>query len=78
MEVYCGSWKFVECTNFDEYLKGLGIPAPLRMLAGITSPTITIKQEGQGGYKKYDLWGIRNCQNIQGGDLLFTTGMQLS
>ena len=49
MEVYCGTWKFVECNNFDEYLKGLGIPAPLRMLAGITSPTITIKQEEQEG-----------------------------
>ena len=48
MDVYCGTWKFVECTNFDEYLKGLGIPAPLRMLAGITSPTIIIKQEEEG------------------------------
>ena len=48
MENYFGTWKFVECTNFDEYLKGLGIPAPLRMLAGLTSPTLSIKQEQDG------------------------------
>ena len=48
MENYFGTWKFVQCDNFDEYLKGLGIPAPLRMLAGLTSPTLTIKQEEDG------------------------------
>merc|ERR1712215_126160 len=50
MEKYFGTWKFISCDNFDEYLKALGIPAPLRMLAGITSPTVIIKQESDDMY----------------------------
>jgi len=48
MEGFIGSWKFEKCDNFDEYLKALGISAPLRKLALLTSPTITIKQCSAG------------------------------
>ena len=53
MEKYFGTWKLVECQNFEEYLKGLGIPAPLRKLAGLTSPTVIIKQEQDGRYRTH-------------------------
>lgn len=32
MDTFLGTWKFESCENFDEYLKALGIPAPLRKL----------------------------------------------
>eukprot|EP00092_Neocalanus_flemingeri_P016028 GFUD01017347.1.p1 GENE.GFUD01017347.1~~GFUD01017347.1.p1 ORF type:complete len:137 (+),score=46.36 GFUD01017347.1:94-504(+) len=50
MEKYFGTWNFVESSNFEEYLKGLGISFPLRKLAGLSSPTISIKQEIGGRY----------------------------
>ena len=46
MEVFLGTWKFEKCENFEEYLKALGISAPLRKLALLTSPTLTIRQSG--------------------------------
>ena len=55
MENFKGTWKFEKCENFDEYLKSLGIPAPLRLLAGITSPTLIIKQE-EDGKKQKQIW----------------------
>merc|ERR1712012_129392 len=38
MEEFIGTWKF------EEYLKALGIPLPLRKLANLTSPTVNIKR----------------------------------
>ena len=49
MEKFLGTWNFVESTNFDNYLQGLGIAYPLRKLASLTSPTVTIKQETTDG-----------------------------
>merc|ERR1711971_67263 len=46
MEVFLGTWKFEKCEHFEEYLKALGISAPLRKLAMLTSPTLTIRQSG--------------------------------
>ena len=39
----------MESTNFDQYLQGLGIAYPLRKLALLTSPTVTIKEEESPG-----------------------------
>ena len=49
MDKYFGTWKFVESSNFDAYLIGLGISFPLRKLASLTSPTVIIKQENEEG-----------------------------
>ena len=46
MEGFLGTWKFEKCEHFEEYLKALGISAPLRKLALLTSPTVTIRQSG--------------------------------
>merc|ERR1712226_13662 len=46
MEVFLGTWKFEKCDHFEEYLKALGISAPLRKLAVLTSPTVTIRRSG--------------------------------
>ena len=48
METFLATWKFESSDNFDEYLKALGISAPLRKLAGLTSPTVTIKKLEDG------------------------------
>ena len=48
METFLATWKFESSDNFDEYLKALGISAPLRKLAGLTSPTVTIKKLDDG------------------------------
>ena len=48
MEAFIGSWKLEKCDHFEEYLKALGISAPLRKLALLTSPTVTIKQTAPG------------------------------
>lgn len=48
MEPFLATWKFESSDNFDEYLKALGISAPLRKLAGLTSPTVTIKKLEDG------------------------------
>ena len=48
MEAFVGSWKFEKCEQFEEYLKALGISAPLRKLALLTSPTVTIRESGEG------------------------------
>ena len=48
MEAFVGTWKFVKCEHFEEYLKALGISAPLRKLAMLTSPTLTISKSGEG------------------------------
>merc|ERR1712133_49569 len=44
MEEFIGTWKFQSSDNFEEYLKALGIPLPLRKLANLTSPTVIIKR----------------------------------
>lgn len=44
MEEFIGTWKFVSSDNFEEYLKALGIPLPLRKLANLTTPTVIIKR----------------------------------
>ena len=49
MEKFFGTWKLVESNNFDQYLQGLGIAYPLRKLAALTSPTVTIKEEDSDG-----------------------------
>ena len=51
METFLGTWKFESSDNFEEYLKALGISAPLRKLAGLTSPTVTIKRGDDGGFQ---------------------------
>lgn len=48
MDGFIGTWKFEKCDQFEEYLKALGISTPLRKLALLTSPTVTIKQSGPG------------------------------
>jgi len=40
----------VESDNFEPYLKALGISAPLRKLANLTSPTCIISVVGQDEY----------------------------
>merc|ERR1711936_913320 len=50
MERFLGSWKLEKCDQFEEYLKALGISTPLRKLALLTSPTVTIKQSGPDKY----------------------------
>ena len=52
METFLGTWKFERSDNFEEYLKALGISAPLRKLAGLTSPTVTIKRVDDGGFQE--------------------------
>ena len=44
MEEFLGKWKFESSDNFEEYLKALGIPLPLRKLANLTTPTVIIKR----------------------------------
>ena len=55
METFFGTWKFESSDNFEEYLKALGISAPLRKLAGLTSPTVTIKRGDEGGFQLGEL-----------------------
>ena len=51
MEEFIGTWKFVSSDNFEEYLKALGIPLPLRKLANLTTPTVIIKRvDGEALY----------------------------
>ena len=51
MEEFIGTWKFVSSDNFEEYLKALGIPLPLRKLANLTTPTVIIKRvDGESTY----------------------------
>ena len=51
MEEFIGTWKFVSSDNFEEYLKALGIPLPLRKLANLTTPTVIIKRvDGKSTY----------------------------
>ena len=52
METFLGTWKFESSDNFEEYLKALGISAPLRKLAGLTSPTVIIKRGDDGGFQE--------------------------
>merc|ERR1711973_122572 len=59
MDRFYGSWKFVSCDNFDDYLKALGIPFPLRKMAILISPTITISKEPDGRYSVNTDAGIR-------------------
>ena len=48
MDTFLATWKFESSDNFENYLKALGISAPLRKLAGLTSPTVTIKKVEDG------------------------------
>ena len=62
MDKYLGSWNFIESSNFDEYLKGLGIMLPLRKLANITKSTLTIKQDDTDLYSLTTDAGIRSVK----------------
>ena len=44
MGEFCGSWKFVSCENFDDFLKEMGINVVLRKMAAIASPTVTFEK----------------------------------
>ena len=62
MEPFLATWKFESSDNFDEYLKALGISAPLRKLAGLTSPTVTIKKLEDGKNSQY--YGINISKSV--------------
>ena len=62
MEPFLATWKFESSDNFDEYLKALGISAPLRKLAGLTSPTVTIKKLEDGKNSQY--YRINICISV--------------
>ena len=42
-----GTFAFERQTNFQNYLKELGVPYVLRTLAGIARPVVTITKDGQ-------------------------------
>jgi len=56
MTEFLGTWKFVSCSNFDGYLKELGINAVLRKLAALANPTIIVTAAEKDGK---ELWTIR-------------------
>ena len=56
MDSFLATWKFESSENFDNYLKALGISAPLRKLAGLTSPTVTIKKVDDGKNSGLAIW----------------------
>lgn len=64
LALYCGTWKFVSCDNFDNYLKELGINVVLRKLAAIASPNVIISVYEDWITMRYDgrpeTWVHRN------------------
>ena len=62
MSEFHGSWKFVSCDNFDEYLKELGINVVLRKLAMLANPTVIFwENEADGKWNmRYRIWQNKN------------------
>ena len=53
MSLITGTFAFERQTNFQNYLKELGVPYVLRTLAGIARPVVTISRDSQvHKYKK--------------------------
>ncbi|XP_061305721.1 fatty acid-binding protein, heart [Pezoporus flaviventris] len=46
VDAFVGTWKLVETTNFDEYMKALGVGFATRQVAGFTKPTTIIELDG--------------------------------
>ena len=52
MSLITGTFAFERQTNFQNYLKELGVPYVLRTLAGIARPVVTISRDSQVQYTK--------------------------
>ncbi|XP_041273521.1 fatty acid-binding protein, heart [Pyrgilauda ruficollis] len=46
VDAFVGTWKLVDTTNFDEYMKALGVGFATRQVAGFTKPTTIIELDG--------------------------------
>ncbi|XP_074781960.1 fatty acid-binding protein, heart [Athene noctua] len=46
VDAFVGTWKLVDTTNFDEYMKALGVGFATRQMASLTKPTTIITVEG--------------------------------
>uniref|UniRef100_A0A8V5GEQ5 Cytosolic fatty-acid binding proteins domain-containing protein n=1 Tax=Melopsittacus undulatus TaxID=13146 RepID=A0A8V5GEQ5_MELUD len=46
VDAFVGTWRLVETTNFDEYMKALGVGFATRQVAGFTKPTTIIELDG--------------------------------
>jgi hypothetical protein len=57
MSVFCDSWKFESCKNFDNYLKELGINVVLRKLAAAAKPTVIISKKQMEGEE--EMWTVK-------------------
>ncbi|XP_067951984.1 fatty acid-binding protein, liver-like [Watersipora subatra] len=50
MEKYLGSWKSQESEGFEDYLKALGVALPLRKIASMQNPRVSLTDDGDGLY----------------------------
>lgn len=45
-DAFVGTWKLVDCKNFDDYMKSLGVGFATRQVASMTKPTTIIEKNG--------------------------------
>ena len=65
MSLITGTFAFERQTNFQNYLKELGVPYVLRTLAGIARPVVTISRDSQVQYTKIKSSCTAKNQNMQ-------------
>uniref|UniRef100_K7FK20 Fatty acid binding protein 3 n=2 Tax=Pelodiscus sinensis TaxID=13735 RepID=K7FK20_PELSI len=45
-EAFAGTWRLVDSSHFDEYMKAIGVGFATRQIANLTKPTTIIELEG--------------------------------
>ncbi|XP_038233790.1 fatty acid-binding protein, heart [Dermochelys coriacea] len=45
-EAFAGTWKLVDSSNFDKYMKAIGVGYAMRQMANLTKPITIIELEG--------------------------------
>ncbi|CAF3247404.1 unnamed protein product [Rotaria socialis] len=69
IEALIGTWEHVRTENLDGFLKEVGVPMPIRMLAKRSSPRIIISEDN-------GTWTIRTETLIKNMTTRFTPGVE--
>ncbi|KAM8796080.1 fatty acid-binding protein, heart [Eudromia elegans] len=66
-DAFAGTWKLVDSSNFDEYMKALGVGFATRQVAGLTKPTTVIEVSG-------DRVTVKTQSTFKNTEISFTLG----
>lgn len=69
IETLLGTWDHVRSENFDDFLKEMGVPMPLRMLVKRMNPRLVVSKDN-------DTWTLKTDMPLKTKITTFTPGVE--